>query len=54
LHLAVLLDLYSRRIVGWAMGDRQNRQLVIDALSMAIERRQPQPGLTHHTDQGIL
>lgn len=54
LHLAVLLDLYSRRIVGWAMGDRQNRQLAIDALSMAIERRQPPPGLIHHTDQGIL
>ncbi len=54
LHLAVLLDLYSRRIVGWAMGDRQNRQLAIDALSMAIERRHPKPGLIHHTDQGIL
>ena len=54
LHLAVLLDLYSRRIVGWAMSDRQNRQLAIDALTMAIERRQPQPGLIHHTDQGTL
>lgn len=54
LHLAVLLDLYSRRIVGWAMSDRQNRQLAIDALTMAIERRQPPPGLIHHTDQGIL
>jgi transposase InsO family protein len=54
LHLAVLLDLYSRRIVGWAMGDRQNRQLAIDALTMAIERRNPKPGLIHHTDQGIL
>lgn len=54
LHLAVLLDLYSRRIVGWSMGDRQNRQLAIDALRMAIERRQPKPGLIHHTDQGIL
>jgi putative transposase len=54
LYLAVLLDLYSRRVVGWAMGDRQNRQLAIDALTMAIERRQPEPGLIHHTDQGIL
>jgi putative transposase len=54
LHLAVLLDLYSRRIVGWAMGDRQNRQLAIDALTMAIEQRQPEPGLIHHTDQGTL
>jgi transposase InsO family protein len=54
LYLAVLLDLYARRIVGWAMGDRQNQQLAIDALTMAIERRQPPPGLIHHTDQGIL
>jgi transposase InsO family protein len=54
LHLAVLLDLYSRKVVGWAMGDRQNRQLAIDALAMAIERRKPKPGLIHHTDQGIL
>jgi transposase InsO family protein len=54
LHLAVLLDLYSRKVVGWAMGDRQNRPLAIDALTMAIERRQPKPGLIHHTDQGIL
>lgn len=52
LYLAVLLDLYSRQVVGWAMGDRQNRQLVSDALVMAIERRRPKPGLIHHTDQG--
>lgn len=54
LHLAVLLDLYSRKVVGWAMSDRQNRQLATDALIMAIARRNPQPGLIHHTDQGIL
>ena len=54
LYLAVLLDLYSRQVVGWAMGERQNRQLAIDALVMAIERRQPKPGLLHHTDQGLL
>lgn len=54
LHLAVLLDLYSRKVVGWAMSARHNRQLVIDALSMAIERRNPKAGLIHHTDQGIL
>lgn len=54
LHLAILLDLYSRKVVGWAMSDRQNRPLVIDALTMAIERRHPEPGLIHHTDQGIL
>jgi transposase InsO family protein len=54
LYLAVLLDIYSRRIVGWAMSDRQNRQLAIDALVMAIERRHPKPGMLHHTDQGLL
>ena len=54
LHLAVLLDLYSRRVVGWAMSDCQNRALITDALTMAIEHRQPKPGLIHHTDQGPL
>lgn len=54
LYLAVLIDLYSRKVVGWAMGRQQNRQLVIDALTMAIEHRRPRPGLIHHTDQDIL
>ncbi len=54
LYLAVLLDLYSRKVVGWAMSDRQNRQLAIDALVMAVEHRQPKPGLLHHTDQSLL
>lgn len=54
LHLAVLLDLYSRRVVGWSMGATMNRALVIDALTMAIEHRRPAPGLIHHTDQGVL
>lgn len=50
----MLLDLCARKVVGWAMGERQNRALVIDALMMAIERRHPAPGLIHHSDQGIL
>jgi putative transposase len=54
LHLAVLLDLYSRRVVGWAMHEKQNRQLATEALVMAIERRQPKPALIHHSDQGML
>lgn len=54
LYLAVLLDLYSRRVVGWAMSEKMNRALVIDALTMAIEHRRPRPGLIHHTDQGIV
>lgn len=52
LYLAVVLDLYSRRIVGWAMSDSLHRQLVIDALQMAITTRQPPPDLLHHSDRG--
>jgi len=52
LYLAVGLDLYSRRIVGWAMSDSLQRQLVIDALQMAITTRRPAPGLRHHSDRG--
>ena len=44
--------LYSRRIVGWAMSDSLHRQLVIDALQMALTVRQPPSGLLHHSDQG--
>lgn len=52
LYLAVLLDLYSRKVVGWAMSERIDQQLVLDALIMALGRCRPQPGLIHHTDQG--
>lgn len=52
LYLAVVLDLYSRRIVGWAMSDSLHRQLVIDALQMAIVARRPSPGLLHHSNRG--
>jgi transposase InsO family protein len=52
LYLAVVLDLFSRRVVGWAAGARMDRELVLSALSMAIGRRAPAPGLLHHSDQG--
>lgn len=52
LYLAVVLDLYSRRIVGWAMRDNLERHLVIAALQMALQRRQPSSGLLHHSDRG--
>lgn len=52
LYLAAVLDLYSRRIVGWAMSDSLHRQLVFDALHMALQNRQPLPGLVHHSDRG--
>jgi putative transposase len=54
LFLAVLLDLYARRIVGWAMGAKMNQALANDALTMAIQHRQPKPGLIHHSDRGVL
>ena len=52
LYLAVVIDLFSRQVVGWAMGERMTRHLVIDALTMAWFRRQPAKGLIFHSDQG--
>ena len=52
LYLAVVLDLYSRRVVGWAMSDRITSDLVESALIMAIDQRRPDPGLLHHSDRG--
>ena len=52
LYLAVLLDLYSRRIVGWAIRPSLETDVVEAALHMAVCRRQPRPGLVHHSDRG--
>jgi putative transposase len=52
LYLAAILDLYTRRIVGWAMSDRMTSDLTIAALEMAVLQRQPAAGLIHHSDQG--
>jgi putative transposase len=52
LYLAVILDLYSRRVVGWAMRHTQDQGLVLDALALAVGQRQPRPGLVHHSDRG--
>jgi transposase InsO family protein len=54
LYLAVMIDLYSRLVVGWSMKDRPNQELVNEALMMAVAQRRPKPGLIHHSDQGIL
>jgi putative transposase len=54
LHLAVVLDLFSRRVVGWSMGSRPDQRVALDALQMAIAERRPAPGLIHHSDQGRL
>lgn len=52
LYLATLVDLFSRRIVGWAMSERIDRQLTLTALDRAVRTRRPPPGLVHHTDRG--
>ena len=52
LYLAVVLDLFSRRVVGWSMHKRLDRSLVLDALEMALRGRSPGPGLIHHSDRG--
>ena len=52
LYLAVVIDLFSRSVVGWAMDKRMTRQLVINALTMAVQRRQPSSGLIFHSDRG--
>jgi putative transposase len=52
LYLAVVLDLFSRLVVGWALSDRNDEALTLAALQMAIDQRQPEPGLMHHSDRG--
>ncbi|HEU5207762.1 MAG TPA: IS3 family transposase [Longimicrobiales bacterium] len=53
LYLAVLLDLASRAVVGWSMSATMTAELTLSALEMAIQRRQPGPGLLHHSDRGV-
>ncbi|MAD10800.1 MAG: IS3 family transposase [Alteromonas sp.] len=52
LYLAVVIDLFSRKVVGWSMSSRMNAQLVCDALTMALWQRKPKAGLIHHSDRG--
>jgi putative transposase len=51
LYLAVVIDLYSRKVVGWSMSSRMKAQLVVDTLRMAIWQRKPKDGLIMHTDR---
>ena len=53
LYVAAVLDLFSRRIIGWAMAEHMRETLVSAALQMAIVRRQPDAGLLHHSDRGV-
>jgi putative transposase len=52
LYLAVVVDCFSRRVVGWALADNMRAELVVDALEQALQRRRPKRGLVHHSDQG--
>ena len=52
LYLAIVLDMYSRRVVGWAMADRPQQELASAALAMALAQRQPRTDTIHHSDQG--
>lgn len=54
IHLAVVLDLFARRVVGWSMDNTQAATLPMAALSMALVQRQPSPGLIFHSDQGTV
>lgn len=53
LYLAAVLDLGSRRVIGWAMRETLEAELALSALQMAIDARRPQPGLIHHSDRGV-
>jgi putative transposase len=53
IYLAVILDAFSRREIGWALDRTLETSLAIDALQMALRRRRPAPGLVHHSDQGV-
>jgi putative transposase len=52
LFLAAIVDVFSRACIGWSMADHLRTRLVLDALEAAIERRQPRPGVIHHSDRG--
>jgi putative transposase len=52
LYLAVVIDLFARRVVGWSVGDRLHKQLALEALGKALVMRRPHAGLIHHSDRG--
>jgi transposase InsO family protein len=52
-YLAVMLDAFSRRVIGWALGRTLEAELAIAALRMALMERRPSPGVVHHSDRGV-
>jgi len=53
IYLAVVLDLFSRKVIGYSLSKRIDGQLAVDALNMAIKRRKPPKGVIHHSDRGV-
>src|SRR5260370_927846 len=53
IYLAVVLDAFSRRVIGWALGRTLEAVLAVPALPMALRQRRPEPGLVHHSDRGV-
>ena len=53
IYLAVILDAFSRRVIGWALDEGLETSLTLSALTMALEQRQPTAGLVHHSDRGV-
>jgi putative transposase len=53
IYLAAILDRFSRKVIGWAVSKRLNRELSLSALRMAFEQRNPPPGCIHHSDRGV-
>jgi transposase InsO family protein len=53
IYLAVVLDAFSRRVIGWALGRTLEAELAVSALTMALRQRRPEPGLVHHSDRGV-
>ncbi len=53
IYLAVILDAFSRRVIGWALGRTLEAELATAALQMALQERKPKPGLVHHSDRGV-
>ena len=53
MYLAVILDAFSRRVIGWALGRTLEAELAVAALHMALIQRRPPPGLVHHSDRGV-
>ena len=53
IFVAIILDLFSRKVIGWAISKRINAELAVNALKMALHNRKPDPGCIHHSDQGV-